>query len=438
MTETVEGRLREGYRVIRLLTGEADSPWPGALVCDRNGETGVAVSAEVLGADWAGWAAQPSGHVLAPIDILRRPDGHDVLLPVCTERLDEFLRRRAGGAELCAGEAVTVAVSLLRAIAELSAPGSSVSGTWWLTQAGRPVFATESGDAALVDQTVVHLQEIAAGVPGLSAALVDAAEMVAGPRLRARDIERAEAAIFAVAEPLALATTTFGPKRARTRTTHDRADAERAEPAPSSWALVLGRSLDADWADLVSRMTTCVWRALRAPRERRRRPWVLAGGIAAVVLIGGLLWPSGGAGPATAESQVEGAATPSEASAPSPDRDTPDRAEVESENTPADAVSPAASTDLSVIAADLLTARTACGEEPACLTQVLESPDALFPAGVIDFPAGDRTVTMLDEFGGAAVLRAEASGADAAPQLVVIVRTDQNWLLRDVYDVPEQ
>ena len=47
-------------------------------------------------------------------------------------------------------------------------------------------------------------------------------------------------------------------------------------------------------------------------------------------------------------------------------------------------------------------------------------------------------MTLLDEFGGAAVLRVEASASPASPQLVVIVRTGDRWLLRDVYDVPEQ
>ena len=45
-------------------------------------------------------------------------------------------------------------------------------------------------------------------------------------------------------------------------------------------------------------------------------------------------------------------------------------------------------------------------------------------------------MTLLDEFGGAAVLRAEAAGG--TPQLVVIVRADGRWLLRDVYDVAQQ
>jgi hypothetical protein len=45
---------------------------------------------------------------------------------------------------------------------------------------------------------------------------------------------------------------------------------------------------------------------------------------------------------------------------------------------------------------------------------------------------------MLDEFGGAAVLRAESIAADAVPQLVVIVLVDGRWLLRDVHDIAEQ
>ena len=69
---------------------------------------------------------------------------------------------------------------------------------------------------------------------------------------------------------------------------------------------------------------------------------------------------------------------------------------------------------------------------------MLETVDAPFPGGVVDLTAAERTVTLLDEFGGAAVLRVEASASAASPQLVVIVRTDDRWLLRDVYDVPEQ
>ena len=428
MTNGAEGSLQEGYRVIRLVAGEADTPWPGALVCTPDGTTGVAVDAALLGGGWAGWDADPSGHVLGPVDILRRQDGHDVLLPVCTERLEDFLLRRAGGAELAVGEAVTVAVSLLRVIAELPATAAGVRGVWWLTEAGRPVAATDTGTASLDEQTAAHLRSVAAEVPILAHILEEAAEALLDPRRRTRELERAEAAIFAVADPLALATTTFGPKRARHRTSADaRVGASEADPVPPSWVHTLSRHLDAEWADLLSRTTTGLWRAVRAPRTGRRRPWLVAGGLAGVVLAGGLLWPSGGGGPATAEVPADSlaASTPTPASASAePVLDPPVEGGTES--------------DLAVIAAELLSARTECGSDQACLEHVVEIVDAPLPGGVVDLAAADRTVTLLDEFGGAAVLRVEAAGSAAPPQLVVIVRTGDRWLLRDVYDVPEQ
>ena len=87
---------------------------------------------------------------------------------------------------------------------------------------------------------------------------------------------------------------------------------------------------------------------------------------------------------------------------------------------------------------ELLAARTACGTEAACLAEVVESPAAQLPGGVIDLPAEDRAITLLDEFGGAAVLRAESVNGASAAQLVVIVRVGDTWLLRDVHHVPQQ
>ncbi len=427
MTKGAEGSLQEGYRVIRLVAGAEESPWPGALVCTPDGVTAVAVDAAVLGGGWAGWDADPSGHVLAPIDILRRQDGHDVLLPVCTEQLVDFLRRRAGGAELTVGEAVTVAVSLLRGVGEVSST-AGVRGVWWLTESGRPVAVTDTGTAALDEQTAAHLRAVAAEVPSLAQILEDAAGSLTDSRRRPRALERAEAAIFAIADPLALATTTFGPKRARHRSSADaRVETPEAEPVPRSWVHALSRHLDAEWADLLSRTTTGLWRALRAPRTAPRRPWLVAGGLAVVVLTVGLLWPTDGGGPATAEVPAvpPAASTPSPASAsPEPVADPP--------------VVGGTEADPAVITAELLSARSTCAADQVCLEQVLETADAQFPSGVVDLAAADRTVTLLDEFGGAAVLRVEASASTSPPQLVVIVRTGDRWLLRDVYDVPEQ
>jgi hypothetical protein len=140
-----------------------------------------------------------------------------------------------------------------------------------------------------------------------------------------------------------------------------------------------------------------------------------------------MLWPTDGGGPATAgiPAGSPAASTPTPASASAqPVVDPPVELDTES--------------DLAVIAAELLSARTECASDPACLEHVVEVVDAPLPGGVIDLAAADRTVTLLDEFGGAAVLRVEAVGSAVPPQLVVIVRTGARWLLRDVYDVPQQ
>jgi hypothetical protein len=443
VTDRAEEILRRGYRVIRLVTGEPDSPWPGALVCDPSGETSLLVDAALVGDDWDGWKADPTGHVLAPLDILRRPDGHEILLPVCTERLGDFLDRRSG--ELSIGEGVTVAVSLLRGLSELKTREQAPCGSWWLTESGRPVFATDTAPTPAEAETEDLLRRLSTDLPPLEPALREALGAASDPRRRTREFERAEEDVFAVAEPTALATSTLGPKRARGRLPVDPvlAPAARADGDAPSWALSLSRHLDADWADLVSRTTTGVWRALRDRRAPgRRRPVLAAGGIAAVVLIGGLLWPSGGGGPATAETaQSPTRTTPSPSSAVTPSADAPPAGKATDAEKGADRPEPAGGedpTDLASIAAALLTARSACAGDADCLAGVLERSDAAFPAGVVDLPDEERTTTLLDEFGGAAVLRVDHAAGAATAQLVVIVSVDGRWLLRDVHDVAER
>lgn len=438
MTESTELWLGAGYRVVRQLAGDRESPWPGALVCDPEGATSVAVPAELLGCGWTGWDADASGHLLAPLDILRRSDGHDVLLPVCPEQLDEFLRRRDAGADLSIGEAVTVAVSLLRGIADLPGETSAVRGTWWLTEDGRPVLAGDTGGDA-VDETLAHLRSLAATVPELRDPLESALEAASDARRRARDLARVEEEIFAVGAPLALATTTFGPRRARgVAAPAERSDADDAASGQRSWLLTLSRHLDAEWAELISHTTTAAWRALRSRRAGRRQVWLVAAGLAGVVLIGGLMWPTADGGPATAD-VPPAVATPVPGPAPDPPanplHDSADTA-IDGETDPPP--SPEAADDLALVADDLLTARQGCGQDTACLDGVQESSALSFPSGVADLPSDQRTVTVLDEFGGAAVVRAEAIGSDAPAQLVVLVRAEGRWLLRDIYDIQGQ
>lgn len=434
VAEAPEDLLRRGYREIRRLADDGQAPWAGTLVCAPDGQTGILLDAAALGAQWRGWSAAAAGHVLGPLDVLRRPDGHDVLLPVCTERLSDFLARRGGPhSDLSAGEAVTVAVSLLRGLAELDADEPE-RGCWWLTDSGRPVFATGASDDDLHTQTGDLLQRLADDAPALSGALAPVIAVMADAPRRSRAGQHAERELFAVAEPLALATTTFGPRRARTDAVPPRDEAS-TNPIRRGWMLNLVQHVDADWADVVSRTTTGIWRRATTARASSRRPWLLAAGVAVAVLIAGLVWPTGSEDPATAEPEplpsvsADPSATSAAQGAVDDDTPAPDAA--------TDATGSAVG-DLATIAGELLTARTACDGDSACLAAIQESAGAAFPAGATDLTADARTVTLLDEFGGAAVLRVDAREAGSASQLVVLVRVEETWLLRDVYDVAQQ
>ena len=154
---TDEGPLAGPYRAIRAVRAREDGPWPGVLVRTAAGDAFVLVDADVLGAQWRGWDAPADGHVLAPVDIARRVDGHDVVLPVCAERLEEFVRRRATRMPLSAGEAVTLGVSVLRGCAQIAnAPGTT--GEWWLDDAGRPVLATDAATQRALDAAAAILE----------------------------------------------------------------------------------------------------------------------------------------------------------------------------------------------------------------------------------------------------------------------------------------
>jgi len=159
-----------------------------------------------------------------------------------------------------------------------------------------------------------------------------------------------------------------------------------------------------------------------------------AAGACAVVLAVGMLWPTEpeAAAPAGTASRPAPAAT-SHAEGTTPGRsDAGDR----SEGAPV-AVSDAED-DLAAAGAAVLTARTACADETSCLRGLVEDPDRAFPAGVLDLPADQRKIVLLDSFGGAAVLRVDALTGESASQLIVLVARDGKWLLRDVHDVAEQ
>ncbi|MBW9118925.1 hypothetical protein JNB63_02345 [Microbacterium trichothecenolyticum] len=434
---TADGTLSRPYRVIRAVRAREDGPWPGTLVRTAGGDAWVLVDAAVLGADWRGWQAAPDGHVLTPVDVVRRVDGHDVVMPVFSERLEDFVRRRAARMPLSMGEAVTLGVSVLRGCVQIAGEPDA-AGEWWLDDAGRPVLVTDASARRALEASAAVLEE--AGVdPPAQRTWQAALRAVTAERVSVRELEAAEEALFALAEAEPLITVSLSPRSATEGVARAHEETRRLadvphEPAPRSMWQTLVAGVDDDLADTVSRATTAVWRRLRrmgdgAKTGPRRAPWLVGGAVAAAVLAGGALWPSA-SGVATDEGASAAPSATPEPGAPVPAGSEPPAPSANG----APAGEPA---DLERTTAGLLDARNACAGDAACLAAV--TVDAVpLAGGAIDEPATGRTVTLLDDFGDIAVLRVDAEDASVPSQMVVVLRRDEKWLLRDVSDVAQQ
>lgn len=430
--------LTTAYRLLRRVT-PPDAPFAGWLAHRHDGETVQLVAAREL-ADWEGFAVPTDGHVLAATDLVRTAEGTAVELPWCPHRVTRVLAQRAtAGAPITAGEAVTLAVSCGRGLAELSAARPRRTrewpqGEWWLTDAARPVFVHSAQGGPAHDVTAALLDRVAEQVD--DARLADAIRRMATAAAADEGLDpaRVEAELFALAEPAPVRPEAFAPRSSRSLDSVARLGFDtEAAPPPSGSRALLERHLDSELSAMVS---DAVHGAVRWVRARPRpKPWLLAAGAAAVVIAAGALWPNGDADPATARAGGP-APSPAQTQTTPPSPTSAPRTAVPT----ADATEAAASdgSDFAQLAAHLLDARLACRDDAGCLAEVVERPDARLPAGAIDLPPTQRTVTFLDEFGGAAVVRVEAAGAATAAQLVVIVESDGRWLLRDVHDVAPQ
>ena len=92
--------------------------------------------------------------------------------------------------------------------------------------------------------------------------------------------------------------------------------------------------------------------------------------------------------------------------------------------------------DLPRAAGAILDAVTTCAGDAACVQTIAERADVTPATGAATAPATLRTLHVVDEYGDVAVIRAEADGYP--PQLVVIARHDDRWLLREVLDLAQQ
>jgi hypothetical protein len=433
-----DGLLGAPYRAVRVVRAPQDGPWPGTLVSSATGESVVLVDAAVLGPDWWGWQPTPGAHVVAPIDLVRRPDGHDVALPVIAERLDDFLRRRSVGAPLSDGECVTLAVSVLRGCAQV-AGHPEVTGEWWLDADGMPLLATDASERGAFAAAAELLRAVPAD-RRLRGAWDAAIAAITADRVTAVELEDAEDALFAAADAEPLLTTTLSPRRAAEVRAEQLLAAPVDEPPErSAWQRLLGHA-DSDLADTVSRATTAVWRRWRTRTGSRRAPLLVGGAAAAIVLVGGALWPSAGGVATGQHAAPTGAqsAGPPAGRAPTTSGDGASGAADDGGSPPAADGETARATALDAVTATLLDRRAGCGDDQACLAGVLSDPGAELPPGAIDLPAPDRVVTLLDDFGGVAVLRVDAVDGSVAGQLLVVTRRNGEWLLRDVQDVAQQ
>jgi hypothetical protein len=424
------------YRTIRGLSAGREAPWAGTLCQDAAGAAFQVVDADVLGDDWAGWRAAPDSHVLAAVDVVRRTSGHDAVLPVCDEPVTALLDRRAGaGAPLSAGEAVTLGISLLRGMGELPSDAAASCAEWWLTGDGRPVVVSGAGrddartaTAALVERLRNHVDLSCWG---------RVHDAVTVERLSTVEMDAAEAALFAEAAPEPLATAVLAPRTARSVTRNAAPEIEPVPPA-DPWTVRALRHVDGDLADMVSRATTSLWRRARATpgSAGRRSPWAIAGGVAGLIVAGGLLWPTpaepgpavsapppSATEPATATPAASSAATPAASSAAAEEARVPGATADEDE-------------DLAAVLADLLARRAECGGDQSCLETTAAA--ASVSSQTLDLPESDRAIELVDDLGDVAVLKVVPRDVSRGTQLVVIVRKDGSWLLRDVHEVLQQ
>ncbi|MFF7292634.1 hypothetical protein ACFY9N_08885 [Microbacterium sp. NPDC008134] len=478
----------EAHRVVRALDA-VETPFGGLLVTRGEG-VAVQVDAETL-TGWAGWGFAGAEHIAAPLDVVRRRDGHDVLLPWCTERVTSLLvRRQVVDEHLSLGESSTLVASVLRGIDELGEPGARESGTWWVTGEGRPVFVVGEGEPACAGAArVVELVAEGCRDRGMGRVLAQVQMGLhlgeAQPRVPQRQIEEWEGALLQIAAPRPLRCDIVTPEgvqdvaraanaRPRERPALGRRDSGGIASGMTRRARRAGRSrlpggtlgaFHQGAAGLMRRFAGALpslsdrrlssparaWAAGSrsrtdhdaAPRSRRRS-LLIAGAAAAAVLAGGLLWPGGDSGEAAEGQSEESSGVRQEAPASpgttigdgSPETTGVSASPMPSATSHPGAGVPAVDEAAIVAATALLDAAAGCDDaaQSSCPEVIAEGSTADV-ADLAGIATAEPTISPVDEYGDVAVIRAESP--DAA-HILVLVRVNEKWLVRDVYDVADQ
>lgn len=405
------------FRTVRAVH-PPECPFDARIAESADGRTVMLADRSAV-SDLPGWIADDE-HLFAPLDVVRRADGHDVVLPLLTESVTRFIQRRQdAGAPVTGGETVTLAVSIVRGLSASLLRNDCVESEWWLTDDGRPLLVEGVGDETACEASARLLATMAEDLSRtrLGAALRELAD-VARQADPARIDAEYEDTLFACAEPEPLMTEVFGPRRAR----HLAAEPESEQPPQerSLWRRLVFH-MDADLADTASDVMHAVVRRIRRS-PLRRRPLLIGVVVGALIIGAGLLWPADGGGTAPAADPAPSASTPEP-------RD-------EAHPSASRSVEPAPVTeDIAAVTMQLLDRRIAC-DDIACLTTVLEDPARELPAGVIDDPDETRRATLLDDLGGILIVRVDSLSA-LGTQIVTVVEMKDGWRIRDVHDVTD-
>ncbi len=435
------------HRLIRAVDGR-EGPFAGTLVVF---EESVAVCIDVDRLrEWAGWAFSDAEHVCGVLDVRRRIDGHDALLPWCTQRVETFLgRREASDSPLTPGELGTLVASLLRGVRELGAADAEVLGDWWLTGDGRPLFVHGDGGSARA-RTAALLERLGRQQADRATVRVleEAGAALRRPRHPVDDDRRWEGQLFARAAPRALQLDVFAPERvsdvaprlvaadAASRDTESgrrrRRTQERVESAAAGRLRSVIERVGARVSLLRDRRPTRPTRPAHPggdassptnSKPSRRRSILVAGALGAAVLTVGLLWP-GDADDSSADAsseKVRAAATSTPAATPSELPESPPESQPESQpdgSAPLDAVP----TLLDAISHCVTVAAATCAD---AIAEGARTPSD----GVAVLGASSSTATLVDDYGDVAVIRLTPIESGTGEQMMVLERQNDIWLV---------
>jgi hypothetical protein len=438
------------------------TPWPPgpAGVVEATAPDGRPVVLRVADpALVAALASTSHDHLLDPVDVTTGPDGELVIVTLGPrrERLDAWVHRRG---TITAGEAVTLSLPVLAAVAHLARVGTVLTsiglGDVELDERGAPVLVggvvadevAVPGDPGASRGALTAARSYVEAVAGQTAADERGRVLVhGGVALADADLDELVERVHDLAHPVALPT--VAPATSAAEEAEVAWHPPPAVPARSGWAAVLPES------ELVDSLVDWWSSARTVPlRERLRtvRPrfWMLGGLVAASLVVGVLVLPGdpGGVGDAPESWPLADAspdadrpsAPPSSSGAPDGSSGRPGPTEPAS-RVGSDAEAVVRGDDVVAATTVLLEARRECVREPStsCFAAVDQagSPAAQDDVRVLDDPSVTPELVLpvhveseVQRLGESVVLACRT--ADDEPASVLVVRTEAGWRLREV------